>query len=298
MRQVIDISLIIATLGRYDEFERLLASLAQQTIDPNRFEVIVVDQNDSVDLTPIISRYARNLSLRHIRSSIKGLSLNRNFGLDLAGGGIVAFPDDDCTYYPDTLDKVLHCFRDNPDISLFMGAVYDRSTNTHVVRCWPIDPRFVTKWNCFLLTSSVSLFSRSVDLRFDERLGAGARFGSNEDADYVLSALSSGGRVRYDPSIEVWHAAQPMVLISADKVYAYGLGFGALVAKHFSVPLAILFFKSCSYHLAMATKAICSGDVRTARKRLTATYSRLLGFCLFRRGQSNQRYSGDVVRSS
>jgi glycosyltransferase involved in cell wall biosynthesis len=270
----------------------------QQTINPNRFEVIIVDQNDSIDLTPIISRYSRNLSLRHIRSNIKGLSLNRNVGLDLAEGEIVAFPDDDCTYYPDTLDKVLHCFRDNPDISLFMGAVYDRSTNTRVIRSWPSDPRFVTKWNCFLLTSSVSLFSRSVDLRFDEQLGAGAKFGSNEDSDYVLRALTSGGRVRYDPSIEVWHPAQPIVLTSADKVCAYGLGFGALVAKHFSVPLAVLFLNSCSYHLVMATKAICSRDVRTATKRLTAMYSRLLGFCLFRRGQSDQEHSSDAVGSS
>jgi glycosyltransferase involved in cell wall biosynthesis len=295
---MIVISLIVATLGRCDEFEVLLSSLARQTLDARRFEVIVVDQNDSVDLAPIISQYSSRLTLRHVKSSIRGISRNRNIGLHLAQGKIVAFPDDDCTYYPDTLETVLRCFQGNENISIFMGAIYDRLTDTCVIRCWPRTPCFVTRRNFFLLTSSISIFSKRTDLRFDERLGAGARFGSNEDADYVLRALSSGGIVRYEPSIEVWHPAQPMVLISTDKIYAYGLGFGALVAKDFSVALAILFLKSCSYHLVTAAKALCCRDARTAKARLTAMYSRLLGIFFFLLEQNDQRCSSDVARNS
>ena len=295
---MIAISLIVTTLGRCDELERLLSSLTQQTVDPSRFEVIVVDQNDSIDLTPMISRYTSILTLRHVKSSIRGLSLNRNIGLHLAQGKIVAFPDDDCTYYPDTLETVLRCFQGNENISLFAGAIYDRSTDTCVIRRWPRTPCFLTRWNFFLLTSSISIFSKRTDLRFDERLGVGARFGSNEDTDYVLRALSSGGIVRYEPSIEVWHPAQPMMLIPTDKIYTYGLGFGALVAKDFSLALAILFLQSCAYHLLMAAKALCSRDARTAKARLTAMYSRLLGIFLFLRGQNDQPRSGDVARSS
>jgi len=295
---MIAISLIVATLGRFDELGRLLSSLTRQTVGPGRFEVIIVDQNDSIDLAPIISRYASALTLRHVKSGKRGISLNRNIGLHLAQGKIVAFPDDDCTYYPDTLETVLRCFQGNENISLFIGAIYDRSTDTCVIRRWPRTPRFVTRWNFFLLTSSISIFSKRTDLRFDERLGAGARFGSNEDADYVLRALSSGGIVRYEPSIEVWHPAQPMMLISTDKIHSYGLGFGALVAKDFSVALAILFLKSCLYHLMMAAKALCCRDARTAKARLTALYSRLLGIFLFLHGQNDHRRSSDVARSS
>src|SRR5271166_2242893 len=92
------LSLIIATLGRVTELDRLLASLDRQTYKD--FEVIVVDQNLDDRLLPLLREHKR-LSIHRLRSSA-GLSRARNAGMRAAKGDIFCFPDDDC-WYPDQL---------------------------------------------------------------------------------------------------------------------------------------------------------------------------------------------------
>ena len=90
------ISLITATYGRTEEVRTLLGSLARQSYKD--FEFILVDQNPHFILREMVAEYASRLTIQYIRSEAKGLSLNRNIGLDYSRGEIVAFPDDDCFY--------------------------------------------------------------------------------------------------------------------------------------------------------------------------------------------------------
>lgn len=271
------ISLIVATVGRYHEIESLLGSLAEQSLPSSVFEIIVVDQNDALDLRPVLSAYNGRLSIRHIRSGKKGLSVNRNIGLNVAQGKIVAFPDDDCRYYPDTLQTMLASFDRNPNASLVLGTIYDRATGESLLRRWPNQPRRVSKWNFYRLLSSITIFSKVTELRFDERLGVGTKFGSNEDADYVYRILRAGRTIRYEPEIHVWHAATPASESSMTKVSRYGAGFGAFVVKHLSLSCGVLFVGCLAYHLAFAARAVCMLDFRTSRAHVVAFNSRLIG---------------------
>ena len=277
---MIDVSLIVATLGRYDEVERLLTSLAQQTIDHRRLEIVIVDQNDSIDLTPIIAQFSRHLTISHIRSTAHGVAANRNKGLTIAKGGIVGFPDDDCTYYADTLERVFDHYQQKPDSVLLLGSVYDRNSNQPVIRRWPNHAIRATPGNVFFLYSSITIFSRLRSLLFDERLGVGARYGSYEDADYVFRALQYGP-VQYSPAVQVWHADLNAHLMSPAKIRAYGVGFGAFVAKHFTIYSITLFIMALGYHVGMAVKSALFFDAKSAWAHFISITSRVSGVVSF-----------------
>ena len=92
------------TINVTTELDLFLKSLKAQTY--KNFELIVVDQNEGYDVFEIVKNYEEDFKIKYVRSDEKGLSLNRNRGLVLMEGEIAGFPDDDCEYQPDTLEKV------------------------------------------------------------------------------------------------------------------------------------------------------------------------------------------------
>lgn len=273
-------SLIVATFGRFSELEVFLQSLTEQTVKAEQIQVIIVDQNDTLDLQLIIQKYQRLLDLTHIRSSKKGLSYNRNLGLQIAKGEIVAFPDDDCRYYPNTLESVLRVFEQNPRATLILGRIIDRTTGKSIIRNWPTHPKMITKRNFITHYSSITIFTKQ-HLTFDERLGVGTYFGSYEDADFIYRSLLASNDIPYDPSIEVWHPEQNIHAFSEAKTIQYGLGFGALARKHWSWVFAYLLLGVIAFHTFGLLKALIRQDKVEMRKRWLSITSRIRGFIEF-----------------
>ena len=96
MKRLPSFDLVVATVDRVAELERLLASLDAQT--HHGFRVLLVDQNPDDRLAPIVGR-PRSFELVRLRSE-RGLSRARNAALDRIQADLVAFPDDDCSYEP------------------------------------------------------------------------------------------------------------------------------------------------------------------------------------------------------
>src|SRR5882672_6242686 len=97
------ISLILSTVGRTEELARFLEHLDRQTY--RSFELLIVDQNPEGILDSLVRQHRERFPLLHLRSE-QGLSHARNVGLQHFSGDVVAFPDDDCWYGPDTLEKI------------------------------------------------------------------------------------------------------------------------------------------------------------------------------------------------
>lgn len=271
-------SLIVATLGRSDEIAALFESFATQTVGASAFEVILVDQNDKIDLAPVVAKYNKRLSVKHIRSDKKGLSLNRNIGLKDAKGEVVCFPDDDCAFYPDTLETVGKLFDARPDAKVLVGRIYDRERKKNVLREWKARPFRLTRSNFFRSYSSITLFCKDIKLPFDEQLGVGTYFGSYEDADYAYRLIVETGAVYYEPVIEVWHPEQNLGVMSKEKVYSYGLGFGALCKKHWGWTFWTLYLQALTFHRLRLAVALLKRDRVEADKRRAAIRSRKNGF--------------------
>ena len=230
------LSLIVATLGREAELARCLESLAAQT--SHNFEVVVVDQNADDRVVALLDRQDAAFSITHARAR-PGLSRARNVGLQLARGGIVGFPDDDCWYDADIVARVLQFFADQPAADGLSGGGAAGAGGAPRARFargerWISAPRVWTQG----MSSAIFLRRELVTVvgAFDEALGVGSGtlWPAAEETDYLLRALAKGARVWYDPCLAVHHPGEPGQ--SAQKILdrgrRYGRAMGYVLAKH------------------------------------------------------------------
>ena len=227
-------SLILATVGRTEELKKFLEHLHMQTYA--NFELIVVDQNDDDRLVPILKDYKEKFSILHLRSK-KGLSRARNVGLRYVSGDIVAFPDDDCWYPPDLLERVANFFEEHPGVDGLTGRSVDENLSPSTTR-WDFSKGIINRLNVFKRATSISMFIKiyNHDECFDETLGVGAGtpWGSGEEMDYILRLLEKGQRIYYDPNLFVYH---PQVIrqfdaLAIQRAFDYSCGMGRLLRKH------------------------------------------------------------------
>lgn len=226
------ISLIVATIHRVSEVEDFLKSILCSSY--KNIEILLIDQNKNGDLDSIVLRYSPLLEIHHIKSSVKGLSYNRNIGIEMATGDILAFPDDDCTYYPDTIENVLSKFKNN-DVDFVVGRIFDRDKKVNVIKKWPRLGKKITTRNFYFLSSSITLFTKVRKdglIFFDERLGAGTIYGSCEDPDFIFTLLKKRLRGCYTPLIEVNHPIPNDMNTPISKRVSYASGFGFMLGKH------------------------------------------------------------------
>lgn len=230
-------SLIVPTINRKEQLDRLLDSLKRQ--DHRDFEVFVVDQNPEGRLEDILARYRDHLPLTHIWTPTPGAARARNLGLKQADGDMIAFPDDDCWYPDGLLTRVIRYFDENPELDGVFGKTVDE-TGADSANVWSPDSVLeVTRQNIW--TSSIAaaaFFKLAVTDRvglFDEDMGVGAgtKWGACEETDFIVRGLDLGFTFRYDPSIIVHH---PQVITGFDdraiaRALSYGRGQGYVLRK-------------------------------------------------------------------
>lgn len=225
-------SLIVTTQGnRTNEFERFLISLQkQQGID---YELIVIDQSLGTEVEDLCRKYTN--TRKYIRSNgVISLSKARNIGLENAEGNIVAFPDDDCWYPDNLLYRIQQCFEKEPEVDCFCFCAYDpikkRSLSNRKTKSQSVNIHTI---NALKYPISIGIFSKiSPDVKFDEELGAGTKWGSGEETDYILQLLKKGKKIKYISNILVYHPYNNDASeIQEKKMYKYGQGYGALIKK-------------------------------------------------------------------
>ena len=226
-------ALVVATVDRDDGLRILLDSLERQTY--RRFRVLLVDQNDDDRVVPIVAA-SDELGIVHLHAP-RGLSRARNAALAHVDADIVAFPDDDCAYPDDLLERIARRFAERPDLDGLTGRTTDasgRSSGRWATVAGPLARN--TVWN---RANSASTFLRRELVErvgeFDERLGLGSgwRWSSGEETDYLVRALDSGARIEFDPSLIVLHELRTF---TAEELRAVGLrdggSVGYILRKH------------------------------------------------------------------
>ena len=229
-------SLLIATIGRKEPLEALLQSLVDQSY--KNFEILIADQNPPYFLAELIERFREKLSLRRILIEPRGVSYARNVLLSLAGGDIVAFPDDDCWYAPHALERI--------------QAHFNCSNYGGLLVAWSDTPKSgglsgragqVTKTNAFRDAGTLVQFYRkeAIDgIRFDLELGPGTGlpYGCGEDTDFLIQVLDRGVSIARTSEVLVYHGQpDPCDPILPAKAYKYGRGRMRLLHKHRFSPM-------------------------------------------------------------
>ena len=218
--------LVVATVDRTAELETLLHSLEAQT--HRRFRLVVVDQNADDRVAELLASHGR-LDVLHLRSG-RGLSRARNAALPALTADVVAFPDDDCRYAPDLLERVARRLADDPTLDGLTGrAVADDGASDP---SWEPNAAVLDPHNLWNRVISFAIFLRRGLVErvgaFDERLGLGSEtlWSSGEEVEYVLRAIRTAARIEYDPSLTVTHARKEY---SSGELRAVGLRDGASV---------------------------------------------------------------------
>jgi glycosyltransferase involved in cell wall biosynthesis len=198
--------LIVATRNRPEKVAHLLDSLAAQTMSD--FIVLIADQSDEaqrVAVRALVKRHRDTLQIEYHEVPGVGIARARNHAMQFARGELLAFPDDDCWYAPDLLERVHQLFVSRPGYSLLTG----RYTEPGVTNArFPAHASELVPWTLFSCASSITLFIRLEavrSMRFDERLGVGTDLPAGEEIDFLLRAVAKGVRGRYEPEILVFH---------------------------------------------------------------------------------------------
>lgn len=231
------LSMVVATLGRTVELDRLFQSLEAQT--RRDFDVVVVDQNDDDRLGALMARWSERLLLRHLRTpGERGLSVARNRGWPMTTGAVLLFPDDDCWYPPHFVADALAAMEQyGADVlagraatpgGRSINARYEfaacRSTRQNV---WTTGIEWVMLFRRTVL-EAVSGYSEDVGV------GAASPWQACEGVDIVLRADAAGFSCWFDPALTGHH--EEIVTVAPDKrarnkARAYGRGMGYVLRR-------------------------------------------------------------------
>jgi glycosyltransferase involved in cell wall biosynthesis len=228
MADVPEVSVVIPTRDRAARLAAALDALRHQTIDSDRFEVVVVDDGSTDGTADLLASAARGaeLRLRFLRCGEAGPAAARNAWWRAAAAPLVAFTDDDCEAEPDWLEATLRAAAARPG-AIVQGATRPIPRERELLDRPFSRTRHIEGPSPWFATCNIAyprdLLERlgGFDERFPEALG--------EDTDLGWRALESGARVEYSPDALVHHAVEDLgpvgymrhALRGADAVYAF-----------------------------------------------------------------------------
>jgi GT2 family glycosyltransferase len=120
-----EISVVIPTHNKAENLAPLLKAVCSQSMDPARFEVVVVDDCSDDGTWETLQRLASDvpvaITLLRTQQNSGGPAAPRNLGWRSASAPVIAFLDDDCLPEPGWLDGALSSMADDPRIGVAEG---------------------------------------------------------------------------------------------------------------------------------------------------------------------------------
>lgn len=207
------VTLVLATKGRSVEVGEFLKSMGK---DAPALQVIIADQNEDDRIGAILKELSLgDVEVEHVKLPPIGVSAARNAVLGRIKYEIVAFPDDDCLYSPDTLKRVVSIFNSRPGIDILLGGG-NRNGRVGKYRLFHHGEMYLQ----FFRHEAVKTIGS-----FDESFGPGSGtttcFGG-DDSDYLARGAAAGLTIIRDTSIKVSHPAQDISNFDKSKIEGYG----------------------------------------------------------------------------
>lgn len=200
-------SVVMPTCNRPDLLNRCLSALANQTLDPSRYEIIVVDDAPNPATREVVEKWATQTTavgprIFYIPSDgPHGPAAARNRGWHAARGTLIAFTDDDTIPYRDWLVQGLQAF--DGVVQAVWGRIviplpglptdYERDAKSLE------QAEFVTA-NCFCMKRVLEELGG-----FDERF----RYAWREDADFYFRLMQANVPIAHMIDAIVEHPIRP-----------------------------------------------------------------------------------------
>jgi len=242
-----DFSIVIPTRNRKEDLNRLLSSIAHQTLLPK--EIIVVDDSDDSE-TRILVEYqkadfqSKKVQLEYMRGDQKNRSISaaRNIGAKNANGSIVCFLDDDVILDKNYVEEIASVFETQTTAIGVQGYILNYRAHSgfsnalnRVCYGFPRDyfepnkctafpfvyPQPLTKLvECQWCVGANSSYQKDIlnDFRFDENL---AGYSLCEDLDLSVRLLNRYPHPLFmTPYAKLVHRGSPLGRVSKEKFFS------------------------------------------------------------------------------
>lgn len=200
-------SVVIPTCRRPDRLESILARLTEQTLPPERWELLIIDDASgpeyAVAYREVVGRSGMALRWISLKTNA-GPARARNAGWQAACGDIVAFADDDVSPSPGWLAAALACFEADPALGLLQGATLPPAGTPASLPPWVHTHRIEAMSPYF---DGCNLFIRRAALQatggFDEEIGWWG-----EDTAAAWAVIDAGWGWAFAPDALVTHPVE------------------------------------------------------------------------------------------
>ena len=193
-----EISVVIPHYNDIDRLTRLLKALAETK--PADAEIVVVDNNSTVDLAPAQAAYPM---VRFLTEPENGAAAARNRGVAETSGAMLFFIDADCVPDPDWIEAGRAALRGRKVVGGFVG-VFDetpppRSGAEALETVLAFNFERYIKYEGFTGAGNMLTWREIFD-----QVG-GFRGGLSEDIDWSHRARARGFSITYAPEVRVLH---------------------------------------------------------------------------------------------
>jgi len=226
------ISLVLATLGRDAEVVDFLKSLQQQTYQD--FELIIIDQNKDGKIDAIVESFRKRFELLHIKVGFTGNARARDYGIGFAQGRIIAFPDDDCAYDNDVLEKVVAEFVRRKQLAILVAGSYDFASSRFSIGVNSRKAQYFSRFKMMGVEFTQFFDLNRIDRQqfyFDHDFGIGSKYSGGEGFELLYRLLRVGSPAFYTPGIKIYHPDKDHYKLGTGRMLMYSTGVGAYIRK-------------------------------------------------------------------
>lgn len=237
MTNELALSVVVATYDRAEILRETLRHLADQTLDPAEYEVIVVDDGSPDHTRAVVEEWMTRAPhrLRYLHHSNHGPGYTQNRGLEAAQAPIVVLMADDIFMSPPTLEKHLEMHRSHPgDEVAVLGRVEEsrRLRDTVFLRHWDHfrfsalaglqEVPYYRFWACNL-SAKREFVIRHGPFRHERGRGGEA---AHEDIVLGYRLSNAGLRLLYCPEALALHCHPTTFEQACERRYMQGINFG------------------------------------------------------------------------
>jgi len=222
------VSVIVPTYERCAGLQRLLLSLVEQTVAPDCFEVVVVNDGSRDGTDQMLATIQTPYRLRVVEQANAGPAAARNVGVQCAEGRLIVFLDDDVVPLPELLAAHIEAHGDADDL-VVVGPMSPPPDGSRPVWIRWEERQLLKQYEAMRIglfaCTPRQFYTGNASVPRERLLAAGGfddRFKRAEDVELAFRLWALGARFLFEPRADVLHYASRTFASWMRTPYQYG----------------------------------------------------------------------------
>ncbi len=182
-------------------YSTLAERVSNISVPQGDFEYLVLVQN------PNQVSYSAPAIGKLIEVAGKGVAKSRNKAIENCKTDLLIFGDDDVTFHPQQLAKAIEKFEKDPDLVMLLLAANDETVKPR--KQYPEKEEKLTLLNSARAATYEMMVRadlvRQLEVRFDERFGAGAELYLGDEYIFITDLIQAGAKCEFAPIFVATH---------------------------------------------------------------------------------------------